>query len=181
MLELLDQAEQYLPDLLAQAGLWGTLHVTYEYPHVERLVREWRPFPSFRNMRLMLHRIAPPPPTVEPLWHPHPWPSAVHVLAPGAVDWYRDPQAEYEMGVGRGPNRNFDVVTRTRGELRYAMVDPGAWHYVRPRGESASYSIMITDTPYPKVTEDRPHVQHALLTPDRARDLHALWTRYAKQ
>ena len=88
MLDVLAAVEQALPQLLQDENAWHSLYIDYQLPTVERL---WRPWHEYR---ISLHRIHPCAPG-EALFHPHPWPSAMHVLA-GA----------YEMAVGYGQGRH---------------------------------------------------------------------------
>ena len=127
LLAKLSEVEARLPLLLTAPLLWQTLDVNYEPPHVERL---WHQFDA--DHRVYLHRIYP---CEEALFHPHPWPSAVHILG-GA----------YEMNVGYGPGDVPPPVAATallfKGS-KYEMVDPDGWHSVRPV-LFPCYSVMIT-------------------------------------
>jgi hypothetical protein len=130
MLEILHRAELALPSMLDSAA-WRSIDVNYEPPRVERL---WAPFESV--YRLSLHRIHP---CASALFHPHPWPSAVRVL-----------EGSYEMAVGYGresPPEAARLVLAPGSE--YEMVDPDAWHSVRPLG-AATISIMVTGLPWPR-------------------------------
>ena len=135
MLDLLTQAKAALPVLLRQpVGDWNSLDVDYEPPRVERL---WWPFGG--QYRLMLHRIHP---CTEALWHPHPWPSAVEVV-----------EEAYEMGVSyHGPEEPLVTMVLKAGSS-YEMLNPKAWHYVRPL-EKPSLSIMVIGQPYEKQVYD---------------------------
>jgi hypothetical protein len=135
MLEILARVEKDLPQLLRDEAGWTGLFIDYHPPTVERLWRRWGEY------RLSLHRIHRCGPG-EALFHPHPWPSAMRILA-GA----------YEMAVGFGPGMEEPPVAAlmvARGEFRYEMTHPDAWHYVRPLG-GPSLSVMVTGKPW-----DRP-------------------------
>lgn len=111
---------------------WKTLDVTYEDPRVERV---WT---SVGRMRLALHRIHP---CAKPLYHPHPWPSAMW-LASGA----------YVMGVGRAPEGSgeppVECVRTTLFEgSYYEMLDRRAWHWVNPVA-SPVMTVMLTGEPW---------------------------------
>src|SRR5262249_46599352 len=84
MLEILAAVEKDLPRMLLDEAAWAGLFIDYPPPTVERLWRPWRDY------RVSLHRIFPCA-TGEALFHPHPWPSAMRILA-----------GEYEMAVGYG-------------------------------------------------------------------------------
>jgi hypothetical protein len=155
MLETLHNALEQLPSLLAKAEDWNDVLVDYHPPIVERV---WL---QFGENRIYLHCIHPCSPE-ESLFHPHPWPSAMRVCS-----------GRYEMGLGyyRPPkltiNRPSKGERTTYGEANvvlstlvlnegseYEMVDPSAWHYVRPLGTTA-YSIMVTGKPFPTEARDK--------------------------
>src|SRR5206468_11967261 len=128
MLDILARVEETLPALLQDGGCWQSLYVDYHPPMVERLWTRWGEY------RVFLHRIFPCGPG-EALFHPHPWPSAMRVLA-----------GEYEMAVGYGPGEAPPPVAAlilARGDFRYQMTEPDAWHYVRPLG-APTLSVMVT-------------------------------------
>jgi hypothetical protein len=132
MLDVLAMAEAALPALLLDGGIWQSLHVDYHPPTVDRLWTRWGEY------RLFLHRIHPCAPG-EALFHPHPWPSAMRVL-----------DGEYEMAVGFGQGMAeppFAARMVARGDFRYEMTHPDAWHYVRPIG-GPTLSIMVTGKPW---------------------------------
>lgn len=152
--DVLREVEGALPGLLAQDG-WHSLHVTYEPPEVERV---WRPFGAHR---VLLHRIHPCA-AGRPLFHPHPWPSIVKVLA-----------GRYEMGVGHGHGLAEPPVAMTilagAGTV-YAMTDPDAWHFVRPLGEP-SLSLMVSGPPWPRAMPRADHPPQGPLAPARVQSL----------
>jgi hypothetical protein len=129
MFDILARAEQALPELLRGLEGWHSLDVNYEPPRVERL---WRPF---EDCRLYLHRIHP---CAKALYHPHPWPSIIKIVAGG-----------YEMGVGFGAGDNEPPIAATLklvpGAI-YEMINIDGWHYVLPSVENLS--IMITGAPW---------------------------------
>jgi hypothetical protein len=122
--------ERGLAPLLSMPRLWSSLDVNYEPPHVERL---WLQYDE--EYRIYLHRIHP---CKKALYHPHPWPSAIHILL-----------GTYEMRVGYGAG-NQEPPTATTLVLRegseYEMIDPAGWHDVRPL--APVYSIMVTGKPW---------------------------------
>jgi hypothetical protein len=135
MLDILAAVEHDLPRLLLDDSAWNGLLIDYHPPTVERLWLGWRGY------RISLHRIHPCGPG-EALFHPHPWPSAMHLLV-----------GEYEMAVGYGKGETPPPVAAlivARGDFRYEMTDPDAWHYVRPLGEP-TLSVMVMGKPW-----DRP-------------------------
>ena len=122
---------------------WNSLNIDYHPPKVERL---WS---QFGSMRLMIHRIHPTKEPVEALFHPHPWPSAVHILS-----------GHYEMGIGYGLGPEPPPVAAktllTTGSS-YEMTEKNGWHYVAPIVKP-SISVMLIDspweTPHPFYTEN---------------------------
>jgi hypothetical protein len=135
MLDILAAVERDLPRLLLDEAAWSGLLIDYHPPTVERLWLPWR------ECRVYLHRIFPCA-AGEALFHPHPWPSAMRILA-----------GEYEMAVGHGTGEAPPPVAAlmiAAGDFRYEMTDPDAWHYVRPLGRP-SLSLMVTGRPW-----DRP-------------------------
>jgi hypothetical protein len=132
MLDILYAVEKELPGLLQDERGWNSLYVDYHPPIVERLWRGWHEY------RINLHRMHPCEPG-EALFHPHPWPSAMRVLA-----------GEYEMAVGYGAGEAappFAALLIASGDFRYEMTDPDAWHYVRPIG-APTMSLMVTGKPW---------------------------------
>ncbi len=133
MLPTLEQAERELPALLLHVPEWESLLIADEKPNVERV---WMPY---GDGRLCLHVIHPCYAS-EPLYHPHPWPSAMRICR----GWY---ETAYGHGPSDGPappKGNAKVIGN--GE-KYEMVDPTAWHYVRPLGEKV-LSVMVTGRPW---------------------------------
>lgn len=132
MLNSLFEIEKLLPKLLNDKSEWKSLYVDYHKPFVKRLYRQ------FGENRIYLHKILPCE-KEESLLHPHPWPSAMKVI-----------QGTYQMGVGYSETNIEPVIASTLilpENSYYEMIEPHAWHYVRPLGQ-ASYSLMITGTPW---------------------------------
>lgn len=133
MLPVLEQAERELPALLLRREDWQSLLVDDEQPHVERL---WMPY---GEGRLLLHVIHPCV-SGQSLLHPHPWASAMHILD----GWY-------ETAIGHGPPDGpmpQMAAPKVVGKgHRYEMVNPFAWHYVRPVG-GPTVTVMVTGKPW---------------------------------
>ena len=161
MLDVLCAVEQELPLLLQAEAGWNSLYIDYHPPFVERL---WRPWQEYR---IQLHRIHPCT-RQEALFHPHPWPSAMRVLA-----------GEYEMAVGYGAGETPPPVAClliAGAGFRYEMTDPHAWHYVRPLN-APSLSLMVTGRPWqpaapkshPELRPLRPEQKEVLIQMFRSR------------
>lgn len=130
-----------LPILLADDKTpWQTLDVVYEDPHVERV---WL---QLGSKRLYLHRIHP---CEKAFFHPHPWPSAIHVLT-----------GHYKMAMGSGPAGGKPPDVTATIDLHagsgYEMLSPSGWHSVMPYGES-SLSLMLTGTPWRMAVTQHAH------------------------
>ena len=140
MLDALFELERVLPELLSDAAGWKDVDVDYHPPRVERLWRQWG------EHRIYLHRIHPCEPQ-EALFHPHPWPSAMLVLA-----------GQYEMAMGYGVEEPpvMATVIMVPGS-RYAMTHEDAWHYVRPL-EDVAWSLMVSGPPWQRTApkSDKP-------------------------
>jgi hypothetical protein len=138
---MLDIITQVMQDesLLDNNSEWNSLDITYEPPHVERVWRQWGEY------RVYLHRISRCT-TDQALWHPHPWPSVVHIAS-----------GSYEMGVANGYKFPASgTIDPLKNELAcklilptgtyYEMLEPMGWHYVRPL--ETVMSIMVTGKPW---------------------------------
>lgn len=165
-LKIIEKTSRF-KDLLNDPTAWNTLDVNYHHPRVERL---WTQLSSER--RLMIHLIHPCKPG-ESLYHPHPWPSALHVL-----------YGKYEMGLGVKYLPGYKELMMFRAEIDgvkvfdldpikrvgteengaevfvkeickiemegnnyYEMLDPKGWHYVRPI-DYVCMSLMLIGTPF---------------------------------
>lgn len=142
MIELLKQAEGFLPDLLLMPDIWNTLDVDYFPPRVERLWTQYDP-----THRLYIHIIHP---TLEPcLFHKHRWPAAFKMI-----------EGCYEMGVGYSEKEitsneayNMPIISKfilNEGSY-YEMINTHTLHYVKPL-VNPSISLMITGTLYPEAS-----------------------------
>jgi len=134
MLNILHAIEAELPNMLRDTpdwtnnGGWNTVEVDYHPPFVDRL---WR---QCGDCRVYLHKIYPCE-VIEALFHPHPWPSAMHIL-----------EGSYEMAIGYGKGMETPPIAARilcNTDFRYEMTNPDAWHYVRPLGAPV-YTVMVT-------------------------------------
>ena len=132
-IEKLQQIERLkLYDLLCDASIWKSVDIKYHPPHVERL---WCQLGKYR---LFLHFIHPCEKS-EALFHPHPWPSSIHVI-----------EGEYEMGMGFGEGLEEPEIFSTilsQGSMYYEMPHKDGWHYVRPTKGVCS-SVMLVGEPW---------------------------------
>ena len=146
MLNALLRAELELPELLDNAE-WQSLDVNYHKPHVERVWCKWR------GLRVNLHRILPCE-VHEALFHPHPWPSAVRVVAGG-----------YWSAIGSGPlNGPAPTVAANLWcppDSIIVMDKPDGWHLVAP--PEVSLSLMVTAQPYAEKLTFKPGMKLSVL------------------
>lgn len=150
---------QELADLWAAEAAWSSLSITYELPHVDRLWATLAPAVGRPALRVLLHRIHPCEPG-KALWHSHPWPSAVKLIA-----------GTYEHASGFMDRNGLHTTARAllSPESSYEITDPLSWHYVRPIDEPV-YTVMITGKPWPKNTAPKPLPQLPL-TPEQIEEL----------
>lgn len=125
--------EKILPDLLNKPQEWKTLLVNYHPPIVERL---WAQIGNYRVLLHFIHKCE----TKDALFHPHPWPSAMHVL-----------NGKYEMGLGFGPGvvepEKMCTLLLENGGAYYDMTHIDGWHYVRPV-EGVCATVMLIGKPW---------------------------------
>lgn len=134
MIKLLQEFEaEELPKLLkSPVYTWENVQgllIDYHPPRVERLWFPWR-----TDYRVYLHRIHPVLPPHTPLYHNHPWPTAIKVVTG---------KCEHVAG--------FEGVEETSQVLLpgayYEMVTPHEYHAVNPM-DGPSLSLMITGRPW---------------------------------
>lgn len=145
--ELKHVEEKLIWDLLQDPSKWQSLDVDYHPPRVERV---WIQLPN--KQRLMLHAIHPCE-RHEALYHPHPWPSAMHII-----------KGKYEMGLGFKHRTYFlgHVISERHveickiefeGDNYYEMCHKRGWHYVRPIDE-VCYTVMLIGPPWNNEEEE---------------------------
>lgn len=144
MIDKLKQIEdKMLLDLLSKPDQWKTLLVDYHPPMVERC---WAQIGNYRIFIHFIHKCE----TSDALFHPHPWPSAMHVLT-----------GKYEMGLGFGPGlvkpEKMCTILTENGGLYYDMTHLDGWHYVRPV-EGVCATVMLTGKPWEReeIKSDEP-------------------------
>lgn len=145
MIEFLKEIERdVIIDILKEPiEKFKTILIDYEHPYVERLQYDLED-----GYKLSFHNIHPCE-SPQSLYHPHPWPSAIHVL-----------RGNYEMGIAYSENEehykqvnatgifNDDIKLNevckisTYSDFYYEMVNRNGWHYVRPI-ECESMSVML--------------------------------------
>lgn len=134
MIDKLKQIEdKLLLNLLAQPNIWNSLMIDYHPPIVERL---WTQVGNYRILLHFIHACE----AKDALFHPHPWPSAMHVI-----------HGAYEMGLGYGPGDEapeiFCNILVPNGGMYYDMTHINGWHYVRPV-KSVCSTVMLTGEPW---------------------------------
>lgn len=150
MIKKLLEVEMNIVELLQQHvanGTLNSLYIDYEPPTVERM---W--FQHGDN-RVLLHKIHVC--DAEPLFHPHPWKSAVRIVL-----------GSYEMQVGHSATDERPAVDCTiimpQGSL-YEMVEMDGWHSVRPL-VIPSYSLMLIGERYNRKMPVEPNKEFRALT-----------------
>lgn len=134
MIDKLKQIEEkMILELLQKPEVWKTLMVDYHPPVVERC---WTQVGNFRILLHFIHKCE----TKDALFHPHPWPSAMHVL-----------NGKYEMGLGFGeglvePEKMCTILLENGGAY-YDMTHIDGWHYVRPV-EGVCATVMLIGKPW---------------------------------
>jgi len=153
--------------LLERPGRWQSVHVTYHPPRVERL---WVQHGTFR---VLLHRIHPCE-EGEPLFHPHPWPSAVRVVS----GQYEHQLSHLDTGSPGPSPAHGPVLCRavlSAGD-EYEMTEPSGWHSVRPVA-GPSDSVMVTGPLYadPVQMPSPPTEKQGPLSAERFNELFEQW------
>lgn len=139
---LLDQAVRDVPTLLDTPG-WKSKFVDYDKPHVMRIYRDdWVP-----GIRLCLHIIQKCS-MDEALFHPHDWPSAMHIV-----------QGMYRQELAYGAGAEIPTVTTGLMELgggsRYVMRTMDEWHRVAPLTDDVM-TIMLMGKPWHRAWVPKP-------------------------
>lgn len=132
MLPILEQAERELPALLMVREDWRSLPVDDEQPHVERL---WMPYGEGRLLLHVIHAAPASRCTIRTRGR-----SAMRILD----GWY---ETAYGHGPPAGPPPPKGEAKVVGAWYRYEMVNPEAWHYVRPVG-GAAVTVMVTGKPW---------------------------------
>lgn len=167
MLDQLARVEKVLPDWLRVRTDWNSLFIDYRTPFVERLWLQDGPY------RVFLHRVHPCA-FQRAFYHPHPWPSAMWVVAGGP----------YECAVGFGPPSgeppSHAATFIARPPLFYEMTDPNGWHYVRPIGDPV-YTIMVTGPVWKRRSGPKPDHQLKPLPEKDIADLKGAFGRFLEE
>ena len=153
MLEVLKRIKDEIPKFLFTVGAesnWESLNIDYVHPHVHRLYMDLE-FSRGRNekdgkgpskYRVYLHKLFPVPPGTEPLFHPHPWKSAIEIM-----------EGKYKMGIGHSDDGyktpEEDAILILSPGSSYDMSNEKGWHYVYPLDDKPVYSIMVTGEQFP--------------------------------
>jgi hypothetical protein len=150
MLLALNLALAELPDLLRTSDGWRSMRIAYHPPQVDRAWRPWR------DCRLSIHRIHPCGPDTA-LLHPHPWPSAMLVLA-----------GRYAMMIGHCVGITAPPIIAEfvlPAGATYTMTDPDAWHDVRPI-DVPVLTVMLSGPPWKREMPVVPDGPQPPLTPE---------------
>lgn len=149
MLARLLTVEAALPALIADVDGWKSLDINYHPPRVERLYRD------LDGVRVSLHRVWPCAPEAA-LIHPHPWPSAMRLIA-----------GRYRMWIGYGAGLEtppLAALVELAAGSRYVMEDPDQWHAVMPI-DGPTLSVMVTGQPWERAMPVRPTTPLTPLAP----------------
>lgn len=160
MLQTLNEVISDLPNLILNAfqeGTVRTMYIDYEKPIVYRI---WFPY---KDGRIYLHRINKLETNEKAFLHFHEWESAMAIY-----------HGKYEMGIGISdtddePKINTKFILSP--ESKYEMVDPTAWHYVKPLKDT--YTLMVTGKLNGRKQKDKPEEPFRELTKDEILDM--LW------
>ena len=130
MIDKLQQIEnQVILGLLNDPNKWKSLMIDYHPPVVERI---WTQIGNYRVLLHWIHQCE----AKDALFHPHPWPSAMHVIS-----------GRYEMGLGYGPGLEeppkMCTILMEDGGSYYDMTHIDGWHYVRPVGGVCTTAMLI--------------------------------------
>jgi hypothetical protein len=162
MLERLETVLAELPTLLASSEGWRGMRIDYHEPHVDRAWRPWH------DCRLSIHRIHPCTQGAA-LLHPHPWPSAMQILA-----------GRYEMSLGYAAGITAPPIAARfvlpAGTV-YAMTDRDAWHDVRPLAEPV-ITVMLSGPPWDRAMPVEPEMPQGPLSPTELAELLATARRH---
>lgn len=145
--------EKFLKDFLISKPLYS-MHIDYHKPYVNRI------FFYDRDFRIFLHKIFPCADSKEALVHPHPWSSAIKIIA-----------GNYEMGVGHSETNEapkFDCTLEIGPGTYYEMLEPDGWHYVKPN-EHPSYSLMVIHKQNYRAKKEKEQYQFRKLTEEEIR------------
>ncbi len=163
MLDVLAKAEMEIRPLLDRAEDWHSIDVDYHDPRVERVWRQWG------EHRISLHVIHPCKGNEDPLFHPHPWPSAMVVI-----------DGVYEMTVGYSETQEPPAVackmvaSTSLGQrtcaFRYEMTEPHGWHAVRPLG-GCCWTMMVSGRPWGRAPVEVPTKKLVPLEPVRVEEI----------
>lgn len=138
MLMKLVEAEATLPQMLRDGQPWESLYIDYAQPIVERLWRQWGEY------RICLHVIHAVKYGMSPLFHPHPWPSAIRVH-----DRYRMYQG---FGPPDSPEPDVTQIINLGPGSQYTIENPNIWHAVDVP-EGLSRSVMVIGPPFPELAD----------------------------
>ena len=154
MIDILKKIErEQILDILSQPiEKFKTLYVDYEHPYVERL--QYNLEDGYRLFFHVIHTCK----TEVALYHPHPWPSAMHILE-GKYETgvsYSEVEEHYkhtETGelnelIAKNEVAKFIISDNPSGSAYYQMPNWKGWHYVRPI--TICHTTMITHTQWYK-------------------------------
>jgi len=156
MLKQLHSVEDILALHLRSDVNFQSMYIDYHPPVVERI---WFQLGIYR---VYLHKIHKCNSSIEALFHPHPWKSAIRII-----------KGSYETGIGHSATNEIPVID-WKGILApgscYEMVEQDAWHYVNPVS-SPVYSLMITGEKFERKMPVEPDRKFQPLNPEQFNDI----------
>jgi hypothetical protein len=137
MLTILTDILKILPDKLDDLSLWDSLIINRRKPFTYRAFFIFEDG-AYKNIRVCLHRFDPCDES-DAFFHPHPWPSAMKVLA-----------GSYKMKLGYSQTLTskpeFMMEEVLAAGSTYSMTEPKCWHSVQPLSDC--FSVMINGQPW---------------------------------
>lgn len=148
-----EKLPEWLRSTAENSDSWNSLLVDYEKPHVWRLWREVIT-PENERVRVNLHVIWPCQ-LEEALLHPHPWPSAMHLLRGAYVQQMVICPTSHSLEEEKVPPSREDLDNSTHIQSEgsmYHMTDRDGWHRIAPFPDQPVFSVMVTGRPWQRWT-----------------------------
>lgn len=133
-------------DLLKDRNGWNSYFLNYHEPFEERV---WKQVGQYRlHLQVFYHCIHE-----KSLYHPHPWPKAMHIIA-GELETgisYSFNEEDYKDTESGNLTKKITqdqlIKFELKGESYFEIVNPKCWHYLNPINTNC-HAVMLTDTPW---------------------------------